>query len=235
MKTVMSGALAFGLISLSTPVAAQSISYDYDLTGFLDYALQVDALPVARFDSSLGTLTGVTLQLDASAGGDILVHCFFSSACTKPFHSAVIGTLALGGLNLTTTALSTQTFSFDPGTSTRDLPTVLSTNSIAGSSPAVLASFTGSGSTIGSLTSRGTAGCGAVAPAFACDAGVGYYGAGRQDQSLRLRVIYDYAVTGAVPEPATWAMLILGFGVIGGAIRRRSATVKFSRNKQTYA
>jgi hypothetical protein len=27
---------------------------------------------------------------------------------------------------------------------------------------------------------------------------------------------------GAVPEPATWAMLIGGFGVIGGAMRRRS-------------
>ncbi len=30
--------------------------------------------------------------------------------------------------------------------------------------------------------------------------------------------------TGAVPEPATWAMFILGFGVIGAAIRRRSST-----------
>ncbi len=27
--------------------------------------------------------------------------------------------------------------------------------------------------------------------------------------------------TGALPEPATWAMLILGFGVVGGAMRRR--------------
>lgn len=27
----------------------------------------------------------------------------------------------------------------------------------------------------------------------------------------------------AVPEPATWAMLILGFGAVGGALRRRSA------------
>jgi hypothetical protein len=24
-----------------------------------------------------------------------------------------------------------------------------------------------------------------------------------------------------VPEPATWAMMILGFGVVGGALRRR--------------
>jgi hypothetical protein len=28
---------------------------------------------------------------------------------------------------------------------------------------------------------------------------------------------------GAVPEPATWAFLILGFGLIGGAIRRRKS------------
>ena len=31
----------------------------------------------------------------------------------------------------------------------------------------------------------------------------------------------DAAVTGAVPEPATWAMMLLGFGGIGMAIRRR--------------
>lgn len=29
-------------------------------------------------------------------------------------------------------------------------------------------------------------------------------------------------VTAAVPEPATWALLILGFGAVGGAMRRRS-------------
>ena len=26
---------------------------------------------------------------------------------------------------------------------------------------------------------------------------------------------------GAVPEPATWAMMIVGFGLVGGALRRR--------------
>ena len=31
----------------------------------------------------------------------------------------------------------------------------------------------------------------------------------------------DAAVTGAVPEPATWAMMLLGFGGIGMAMRRR--------------
>jgi hypothetical protein len=31
------------------------------------------------------------------------------------------------------------------------------------------------------------------------------------------------SVTGAVPEPATWAMLILGMGLVGGAMRRQTA------------
>jgi PEP-CTERM motif len=32
---------------------------------------------------------------------------------------------------------------------------------------------------------------------------------------------------GAVPEPASWAMMIAGFGFIGGALRRRKASVAF--------
>lgn len=39
----------------------------------------------------------------------------------------------------------------------------------------------------------------------------------------------------AVPEPATWAMLILGFGAVGGAMRRRATMAKASRTKLTYA
>ena len=35
------------------------------------------------------------------------------------------------------------------------------------------------------------------------------------------------ADAGAVPEPSTWAMLILGFGIVGGALRRR-ATLAFA-------
>jgi len=35
-------------------------------------------------------------------------------------------------------------------------------------------------------------------------------------------------VTGAVPEPATWAMMIAGFGLVGGAMRRRSTKVAYA-------
>lgn len=33
---------------------------------------------------------------------------------------------------------------------------------------------------------------------------------------------------GVVPEPATWAVLVLGFGVMGGAMRRRRASLRFA-------
>lgn len=33
---------------------------------------------------------------------------------------------------------------------------------------------------------------------------------------------------GAVPEPATWAMLIVGFGIVGAAMRRRSRRAAFA-------
>lgn len=39
----------------------------------------------------------------------------------------------------------------------------------------------------------------------------------------------------AVPEPGTWAMLILGFGAVGGAMRRRTVTAKTARMRLTYA
>lgn len=41
--------------------------------------------------------------------------------------------------------------------------------------------------------------------------------------------------TGAVPEPATWAMLILGFGVVGGSLRRRSVLQRQTKARLTFA
>ena len=41
-------------------------------------------------------------------------------------------------------------------------------------------------------------------------------------------VFLDAVSLAAVPEPATWALMILGFGAIGGALRRRRATPAFA-------
>ena len=39
----------------------------------------------------------------------------------------------------------------------------------------------------------------------------------------------------AVPEPATWALFILGFGVVGGALRRRSKNVRIAKASLNFA
>lgn len=42
-------------------------------------------------------------------------------------------------------------------------------------------------------------------------------------------VVFDIratSISGAVPEPATWALMIGGFGCVGGAMRRRTSTLR---------
>ncbi len=39
---------------------------------------------------------------------------------------------------------------------------------------------------------------------------------------------FTTATTGAVPEPATWAMMIAGFGLAGAAMRRRRSAISFA-------
>ena len=57
---------------------------------------------------------------------------------------------------------------------------------------------------------------------------------------LRLRATnnafeVDNFAIGAIPEPATWAMLVLGFGVLGGAMRGRSRKAGQMRQALSFA
>jgi PEP-CTERM motif len=40
--------------------------------------------------------------------------------------------------------------------------------------------------------------------------------------------VFDAPPTGGVPEPASWAMMITGFGLVGGAMRRRKVSVTYA-------
>lgn len=46
--------------------------------------------------------------------------------------------------------------------------------------------------------------------------------------NLGVRIAGTPAVVGQVPEPGTWAMMIFGFGLVGGLMRRRMATVSYA-------
>lgn len=53
-------------------------------------------------------------------------------------------------------------------------------------------------------------------------------GAGNLNNGLNLGQIRYSDVTGGVPEPTTWAMMIGGFGFVGGKMRRRRVGAKVS-------
>ena len=52
-----------------------------------------------------------------------------------------------------------------------------------------------------------------------------FYVFGFQDSDLPGFV--PQAITASVPEPASWAMMLVGFGALGGVLRRRRTTVAF--------
>lgn len=45
----------------------------------------------------------------------------------------------------------------------------------------------------------------------------------------------DNFAIGAVPEPASWALFVLGFGALGGAMRRRTGAMAASRDRLVFA
>jgi PEP-CTERM motif len=47
--------------------------------------------------------------------------------------------------------------------------------------------------------------------------------------------VYDNSLTGAIPEPASWALMILGFGLVGGALRSANERRRKSSVRVTYA
>ncbi|MFT3975936.1 MAG: FxDxF family PEP-CTERM protein [Sphingomonas bacterium] len=56
------------------------------------------------------------------------------------------------------------------------------------------------------------------------------YANAQRESSYAGLLSFNPSATPAVPEPATWAMMILGFGLIGGAMRyrRRETAVRFA-------
>jgi len=62
---------------------------------------------------------------------------------------------------------------------------------------------------------------GTVNPGFLNVSSVTFYGSGSQQ-------LDNITVNGGVPEPASWAMMLGGFGLVGGAMRSRRKSVSFA-------
>jgi len=167
---------------------------------------------ITQFDPTLGALNAITVEMDAtvsrgywlmSMGGPVSVD-----AALNGMLQTNIGSAGYSGA-ISSTTRSRDSFAVE-GTG----------HGVTQIAADGFAPFLGTGQ----LTIHAT-GSAPASLAFSNFSGMGGWSEPPAAASMqaRFRVIYDYtlASVSAVPEPATWSMLIAGFGVVGIAVRRR--------------
>ncbi|MEG8041118.1 PEPxxWA-CTERM sorting domain-containing protein [Sphingomonas sp. LR60] len=230
-------------ITATSANAATPISLDagsVSTSGPTDYASLLGNL--AKFDSSLGALTAAYLTVGYSFQSTITVSAttdstgrvrtesaaqFLSSdAGVKSVLDTLVNTTSagIGTADLSPAAYdllgTSSIYSVGPSsTSSQIFASNASTSQVFAITGASLAAFVANGGgsfdvsakTLTGLLLSATGGNAAAAQQTSATSTVG--------------IRYEY-VAAPVAEPATWALMILGFGVVGYSLRRRSATLK---------
>ncbi|NJC34635.1 hypothetical protein GGR88_002149 [Sphingomonas jejuensis] len=167
---------------------------------------------IAKFDPTLGALNAITVEMDAS-----VMRGYWLTSMSGP----VSVDAALAGTLQTNIGSAAYQGAISSSTSSRGSFAVEGTgHSVTQIAADGFSPFVGTGQL--GIHATGSA---PAALTFTNFSGMGGWSEPPAAASMqaRFRVIYDYTVAGvtAVPEPATWSMLIAGFGVVGIAVRRR--------------
>jgi hypothetical protein len=194
---------ALTAILLSSGASAATISYTY--------APSTSSLAIQQFDPTLGTLTKATVDVTGELQfpftdttptptlGTYSYHAFYSLYYFGTFHD-----YGVNGSGSVTFGLSPTTYLTATGGDTFDidafwLPFTIGNGTFLGttvSDPPSSLSFTG----------------GTIVPNTSID----------PIEKTGLTITYTYdAITNGVPEPASWIMMIAGFGFIGATQRRK--------------
>jgi hypothetical protein len=207
---------AFGLLAclaVGTPCQAASVTYYSAVVPNQDVPFSaIVSLPL--FNPALGTLTGVTLSVDATTVGHLLV--FNTSGSTLSFTNGftsvpVTVTSSIGGTSVTTTATAT----LASGTAAPGINTYPGlTGTITGLQPVL----TGIGSYVGAGTFNATLGSTALNASSGGTGPPALLFGGTATAGGRADITYTY-VPVAVPEPAS--MSLLGIGMAGFFAFRR--------------
>lgn len=212
--------------SVGGSAAAASVAYEHDYTVVSDRDPRTHVYrDFQLFDPSLGQLFRATLELETSfrmtaswiAGGDY-IHGAYVSYNGSTLYLGDSGLFAVT-TNGITEPLYSRYFALQPGdVGSYDSgviempPSTYTTNSLT--DPEWLPYLTGTGSGVAYIiedTSADFGECLGNKCAVVNVATTVYHTA---------RITYEY-VPAAVPEPATWALLIMGFGATGARLRSR--------------
>lgn len=199
--------MAPGMASAATEVFTATVPQDGSFT-------------VGSFDLSLGTLTGVTLQLDTIGSVSITIFNPGDPGASFTHAQTQVSEVVTGpGGPLANTYTATSVGGIVPvgPFAVEVLPPVTVTDNLtAPQASGVFAAFETNGAGTISYNSQ-------FGPTFTSSittsGPLGVSGTGAL-QSGSFTVTYDYTAA-AVPEPAGWALMILGFGGLGSMLRRR--------------
>ncbi|WP_422060031.1 PEPxxWA-CTERM sorting domain-containing protein [Sphingopyxis sp.] len=206
------------LSALAAPAAAQAaaiVSFDSKTTisDGNNFKTQLAGLGLTKYDS-----TGVSIVLDANS-----IITFYLMGSESSFNDT-FSTVSSPVL------ASTESSNFQ---NNFGAPILLGSRSFSAGSLAGLLNFSAVG---GKSATVGQSGFGIfLAGNQTSGTGVSTFYFGYDDEKTDPDKDYDDMiiradVTSAVPEPATWALMLAGFGFVGGAMRanRRKATVSVS-------
>lgn len=235
MGTLVKKLLAalIGTVALAGAAQAQSTgSVSYTSNSVTDRSVAfTDTLNLQQFDAAqYGTLQSIILTLNGSVSGSagaentsdeadsVNLRLSATETLRRPDGSSLV--VVIPAVNRTADLGAfdgTEDYAGTSGVTYGNLSGTLA-NTQTFTDAATLALFTGTSSVAAGLRATG--------------ASVGT-GSGNEDFKFVTRaggfatVTYNY-ITGAVPEPGTWMMMIVGFGFVGLGLRRQGASPIFN-------
>ncbi|MEH3122848.1 MAG: choice-of-anchor E domain-containing protein [Sphingomonas phyllosphaerae] len=246
-KAALATALLCGALTATTANAATPINISggsVSTTGPTDYTNLLGNL--TKFDSSLGTLTAAYLTVGYSFQSTITVSATTDSTGSVRTESAAqFQSTDAGVASVLNQLVNTTQAGIGAATLIPAAYDLLGNSSIYSVGPSTVTSkdfaSNGSGSTVFTIT-------GASLSAFIAAANSGTFdvsaktltglllsatggnaaAAQQTNATSSFAISYDYTATPAVPEPATWMTMILGFAMVGYGLRRRSAAFKLA-------
>lgn len=171
------------------------------------------SVSVQQFNSSLGTLTSIDLLFASSFSASGTLANTSNSNKTFEVTKSVSASLSGGGFNIVETLASGTTDVFVPKSGSTPVSFSGSNGGVTNTLTSGFTPFLGTGTTALSFISNSLFTISPNSGTLSLSPLIG--------GSYTLTYNYTAAPTPAVPEPATWAMMLIGFGMIGFAVRYR--------------
>ncbi|HMI18588.1 MAG TPA: PEPxxWA-CTERM sorting domain-containing protein [Sphingomonas sp.] len=204
MKTVMMrAALLASALGLAVPAAAQVRYFEFSVSGFTDGA----------------TLTGTFSGDDTNNDGTLAGYSALNLFEVTDFSAHFSGNSLVGAQDWTFADFQTNGGLFyDYGPTLNSMTGAYGADGVVVINPASFAMIGGPNGT--GLQCDGTNPCFRIA---SLSGGVTYL-----DNTVESSVVTELDAPLGAPEPASWAMMLGGFGLIGAAMRQRTRRVRFA-------